>query len=47
MSATFDTNGFDTTVAQPIAGWGGLTKAGKGTMTLTGHCTYKGPTIVT
>jgi autotransporter-associated beta strand protein len=47
MSATFDTNGFDTTVAQPIAGWGGLTKAGKGTMTLTGRCTYEGPTIVT
>lgn len=46
MSATFDTNGFDTTVAQPITGWGGLTKAGKGTMTLTGHSTYKGPTIV-
>jgi T5SS/PEP-CTERM-associated repeat protein/autotransporter-associated beta strand protein len=33
---TFDTNGFDSTVAQAINGVGGLDKVGAGTLTLTG-----------
>ncbi|WP_296347944.1 autotransporter-associated beta strand repeat-containing protein [Reyranella sp.] len=43
---TFDTNGFDTTISQVIGGAGGLTKAGAGTLTLTGLNTYLGPTAV-
>ncbi len=43
---TFDTNGFDTTISQVIGGTGGLTKAGAGTLTLTGINTYLGPTAV-
>ena len=44
---TFDTNGFDSTINQGIAGVGGLTKAGNGTLTLLGVNTYKGGTKVT
>jgi autotransporter-associated beta strand protein len=43
---TFDTNGFDTTVSQAIAGPGGLTKAGAGTLTLAGINTYAGGTTI-
>jgi autotransporter-associated beta strand protein len=43
---TFDTNGFDTTLAQAVAGTGGLTKTGAGTLTLTGANTYSGGTTI-
>ncbi|MCA0248161.1 MAG: autotransporter-associated beta strand repeat-containing protein [Proteobacteria bacterium] len=43
---TIDTNGFNTTISQVIGGDGGLTKAGAGTLTLTGVNTYLGATRV-
>ena len=43
---TFDTNGFTTTVSQAITGPGGLTKAGWGTLILSGASTYTGGTTI-
>ncbi len=43
---TIDTNGFNNTISQVIGGDGGLTKAGAGTLTLTGVNTYLGATRV-
>ncbi|WP_454732883.1 MULTISPECIES: autotransporter domain-containing protein [Cupriavidus] len=43
---TFDTNGNDVTVASALAGAGGLTKAGAGTLTLTNLNTYAGVTTI-
>lgn len=45
---TVDTTNLSITIAQPLlaAGSGGLTKAGVGTLTLTGANTYTGPTVV-
>lgn len=43
---TFDTNGFDTTIAQSIGGEGSLTKAGAGTLTLAGNSRYVGGTAI-
>jgi autotransporter-associated beta strand protein len=43
---TFDTNGFDITIAQGITGTGALTKQGSGTLTLSGANTYRGATTV-
>ena len=42
----FDTDGFNTTIAQGITGSGDLTKAGAGTLTLTGINTYAGGTTI-
>lgn len=42
----FDTNGFDSTIAQPIGGDGGLTKTGLGTLTLNGASSYPGETTI-
>jgi autotransporter-associated beta strand protein len=42
----FDTNGFNTTISQTIAGTGGLAKIGNGTLSLTGANTYSGSTII-
>jgi len=42
-----DTNGHAASIAQPIAGSGGLTKAGDGTLLLIGQNDYAGPTRVT
>ena len=42
----FDTNGFNTTISQTIAGTGGLAKSGSGTLSLTGANTYSGSTII-
>ena len=46
--ATFDTNGHDVTVANPVgnAGTGGLAKIGAGTLTLAAANTYSGPTAM-
>lgn len=43
---TFDTNGNLITLASAIGGTGGLTKAGTGTLTLTGVNTYSGGTVI-
>ena len=43
---TIDTNGFNTTIAQSIAGDGKLTKVGDGTLTLSGANTYLGGTLI-
>jgi autotransporter-associated beta strand protein/T5SS/PEP-CTERM-associated repeat protein len=44
--ARIDTNGFDITIAQPLAGSGGLTKSGAGNLALTGVNSYTGGTAV-
>jgi len=44
---TVDTQGFTTTIAQNITGVGALTKAGVGTLTLTGANSYTGGTTIT
>jgi autotransporter-associated beta strand protein len=43
---TFDTNGFTATVSQDIQGAGRLTKAGAGTLILTGDNSFSGGTIL-
>ncbi|MBN9536276.1 MAG: autotransporter-associated beta strand repeat-containing protein, partial [Alphaproteobacteria bacterium] len=43
---TIDTNGFNSTIGQAIEGAGGLSKAGAGTLTLTGANTYQGMTTI-
>jgi autotransporter-associated beta strand protein len=44
--ATFDTNGNNVTLASALAGIGGVTKIGAGTLVLSGIDTYRGPTTV-
>ena len=44
--ATIDTNGNYVSFASPLSGDGGLTKAGTGTLTLTGSNTYTGTTTI-
>jgi autotransporter-associated beta strand protein len=44
--ATFDTNGNNVTLASALAGIGGVTKLGAGTLVLSGTDTYRGPTTV-
>jgi autotransporter-associated beta strand protein len=44
--ATFDTNGNTVTLASALAGIGGVTKIGAGTLVLSGIDTYRGPTTV-
>ena len=41
-----DTNGFNATIAAPLAGVGGLTKLGTGTLTLSGSNSYLGNTSI-
>jgi len=41
-----DTLGFDSTFSNDISGNGGLSKRGQGSLQLTGHNTYTGPTTV-
>ncbi len=41
-----DTRGFDSQFSNDIGGDGGLIKAGAGTLVLSGHNTYTGPTVV-
>ena len=43
---TIDTEGGTSTFSGPISGFGGLTKAGSGELTLSGAGTYAGPTVV-
>ncbi|MBN9541180.1 MAG: autotransporter-associated beta strand repeat-containing protein, partial [Alphaproteobacteria bacterium] len=43
---TFDTNGFDTEIAQAIGGTGGLTKSGTGTLLLSANNSYSGGTTI-
>jgi autotransporter-associated beta strand protein len=43
---TIDTNGYDLTVVQPLAGPGALIKAGTGTLALTGNNSFAGGTRV-
>ncbi len=44
--AIIDTNGNDITVVQDLAGDGGLTKQGAGSLVLGGSSTYGGPTVI-
>jgi len=44
--AQIDTNGHAVTLAQPITGGGALTKAGAGTLVLTGDSSYAGTTTI-
>jgi outer membrane autotransporter protein len=44
--ATFDTNSNDVTLASTLSGVGGLTKAGAGTLTLSGTNSYSGGTTI-
>lgn len=44
--AIFDSNGFDITVLEDLAGVGGVTKQGAGTLQLSGALTYVGATTV-
>jgi T5SS/PEP-CTERM-associated repeat protein len=44
--ATFNSNGFNSTLAGAFSGVGGLAKSGAGTVTLTGASTYTGATKV-
>lgn len=43
---TFDTNGFDVMLNDPVSGAGAFSKTGAGTLTLSGSNTYAGNTIV-
>ncbi len=45
--AVIDTQGYAVTVPQVLSGTGGLTKAGAGTLSLTGANTFSGPVAVT
>jgi fibronectin-binding autotransporter adhesin len=45
-NGTFDTNGFDSTIAQEISGAGGLAKTGAGTLILSGTNSYGGGNLV-
>ena len=47
QGGTVDTNSNDATISSVIGGSGGLTKAGLGTLTLSGPNTYSGATTVT